>query len=81
MWRAAEGSVRPEEATVGKSTVYIRKNIHTETRNSGEEETEVWVWDEEQVPLEQWETWQKATGNAQEIADIEDALCELSKEE
>lgn len=52
MWRKAENTIRPEDVEVGRSVVYIRKNIAEVQREVEGETVTVFVYDELKIPKE-----------------------------
>lgn len=86
MWKISENSdsIKPAEIDTTSSKVYnyIRRNfVEVQSYDeNGEESGTHWRYEENKVRKEDWETYQQVAINTSEIADIEDALCDLSKE-
>lgn len=72
MWHKSESSTRPE--TIDKTSshvwVYIRKNIHLESR----EEDTVYVYDEAKIPKDMYDIVTDQDGR---LADLEEVMAEL----
>ena len=86
-WKISENSnnIKPAEIDTTSSRVYnyIRRNF-VEVQSYDENGDEIgthWRYEENKVRKEDWETYQQVAVNTSEIADIEDALCDLSKED
>lgn len=45
-WHKSESMTEPEEVLFAKTTVFIRKNVHTEEREYEEEKETIYVYDE-----------------------------------
>lgn len=71
MWKQAQSNERPKQVEVGKSTVYIRKNI---TQIEGGFE-----YLEQKLPLEDWELYKALASD--ERSDIDFALALLGADE
>lgn len=74
---------KPEELDVTSSKVYnyIRKDIEqVEIIHDDGGKTKEWHYFELKIKKEDWDLFTKIMENSDEIAVIEDALCELSKE-
>ena len=80
MWEKRESKEQPNVLDETSSRVYnyVRKNIHTETRTvEGVEET-FYVYDEQKIRKEDWDTYETVIRNEADIADVTDALVELA---
>lgn len=87
MWRksSSSGSVKPEalDKESSKVVVYVRKDF-TEVPSHDMDGTQTgtrWEYMENAVPKEDWGVYEQIVENMNGIADLEDALCELSTQE
>lgn len=86
-WYSAEstGSQKPTEIDESSSRkyIYLRKNIEfvpSSKTLEGEETENKWVFLETKIPKEIANLLNMTKDNTSSIADIEDALCEISME-
>lgn len=80
MWERRESKERPAtlDTTSSKIYNYVRKNIRTETRDVAEDQETLYVFDEQKVRKEDWDTYENVIRNSADIEDITDALVELA---
>lgn len=81
VWYVAEGSTRPElvDAESSRNWVYIRKDVHTETREdevTGESYT-VYVWLEMKIPKDVYPVYEQEMQNSARLADVEEVITEI----
>ena len=77
MWKTSESATRPTELDTvsSKAYNYVRRNIREEDRDG-----EVcYVFEEQRVRKEDWDTYMSVAQNTQDVADINDALIELAE--
>ena len=80
MWEKRESREQPAALDKTSSRVYnyVRRDIETETRQ-GEEGLETWfVYEEQKILKEDWDTYENVVRNTQDVADVMDALVELA---
>lgn len=71
MWKQSQSSERPQEVEIGKSTVYVRKDI--------ERVEDGYNYLEQTMPLEDWELYRGLASS--ERSDIDFALALLGADE
>lgn len=81
-WKTSENSdnIRPSEIEKTKHTVFIRKDFE-EVPTYDEEGVQIgthWKYLENKIPIEDWSTYEQVMANTSNIADLEEAVCELS---
>ena len=76
MWKVTESAARPTEldTTSSKLYNYVRRNIEKQTR----EDVPYYVYEEQRISKEDWDTYLKVAQNSQDVSDITDALVELA---
>ena len=81
MWRIAESRIRPAEldTTSSKKYNYVRRNITEEQRTEEGKTVTVYVFEEQKILKEDWDTYTNVMRNTQDVADITDALIELAE--
>lgn len=77
MWKNVESTIKPSELDMSSdsSVVYVRKNI----KKVKKEEDTVYQYEENEIPKEDWELYQKISENTNDISDVQDALIELAE--
>lgn len=80
MWEKRESKERPSVLDTTSSRVYnyVRKNIEQETRQGEEGPETFYVFDEQKILKEDWDTYENVVRNTQDVADVMDALVELA---
>ena len=81
MWKEVESATRPSELDTASSKVYnyVRRNIREEEREVNGETVVYYVFEEQRIHKEDWDTYAKVIQNTQDVADITDALIELAE--
>ncbi len=81
MWKEVESATRPSELDTASSKVYnyVRRNIREEEREVNGETIVYYVFEEQRIRKEDWDTYAKVIQNTQDVADITDALIELAE--
>lgn len=80
VWHESEGSIRPKELelNISPTTVYFRKNIREVTKENEDGTSYTsFIYDEATLPKSEYASF-LAAENANNIADIENAVCEES---
>lgn len=85
MWKKVYNSndVKPDEIdkTSSAYVVYIRKDFEPVTEKDEQGNAIVrWSYMEMAVPKENWAVYEEVMANSLGIADLEDAICELTSE-
>lgn len=80
MWEKRESKERPSVLDTTSSRVYnyVRKSIEQETRQGEEGPETFYVFDEQKILKEDWDTYENVVRNTQDVADVMDALVELA---
>ena len=79
MWYKVEGgTARPDviDTTSSKKYNYTRRNI--EHLEETEDLPERWVWEEQKIEKENWDTYQATTENTSTLEDVQEALIEIA---
>lgn len=83
-WRKAENSdsTKPAEIdrTASRKFVYVRKDFEEvpTLEQDGKQTGTHWEYMEKKIPKEDWETYEQVMTNTSSIADLEDAICDLT---
>ncbi len=80
MWYKVEGgTARPGviDTTSSKKYNYIRRNI--EHLEETEDLPERWVWEEQKIEKNVWDTYRATTENTSTLEDVQAALIELAE--
>ena len=72
-YRYSESTVKPEEIEACKTTVFFRKDIHTEERTFGDYTQTFYVYQEAKMPLEEFKKLADAQASINAIKAPEDA--------
>ena len=79
-WYNGESTIRPVliDDSSSKVWVYVRRNVeeHERENEQGIKET-FYSYEEQKVPKEVWEIFEKTVENDERIADVEEAITEL----